>query len=115
MIAIPHGARSAAQKAYTLRKQYGFQGGTSTGWKRAHQLVSKNEISIQDLRYMHNWFVRHRYTSFPSYEAWKKAGSPVSDSYWHHKRGIIAWLIWGGDAAYRWVTSDRVMRLLNKN
>ena len=44
-------------------KKAGFKGATDTGWKRAKQLSTKSEISIEDLRYMRNWYARHVVTS----------------------------------------------------
>lgn len=112
MVPVPAAVARAAERAFVLRDQYGFQGGTSTGWKRARQLRDSAEISVMDLRYMRAWFARHKYTSLPSYLQWKRAGSPVNDPYWHRKRGIIAWLIWGGDPGHNWVESVKMRRML---
>jgi hypothetical protein len=102
MFDIPKGVKVAADRAFKMMEK-GFKGGHETGWKRAQQLTLKNEISIQDLRYIRNWFARHFYTSYPAYKEWKKAGKPMEDPKFHRKRGIIAWELWGGDAALRWV------------
>jgi hypothetical protein len=102
MIPVPDSVRKAALKSYKM-KDAGFKGGQATGWKRAKQLSTKDSVSIQDLRYIRNWFARHVYTSYPAYQDWKKNGRPMDDPYYHRKHGIIAWQIWGGDPALKWV------------
>lgn len=111
MISVPASVRNAAAKSYSMRDS-GFKGGHSTGWKRAKQLSTKDSISIQDLRYMRNWYARHIYTSYPAYHEWKKEGRPMDDPYFHQKRGILAWQIWGGDPALTWI--NKHTRTLNK-
>lgn len=112
MVKVPENVKKVAEYSFKLRK-LGFKGGLETGWKRAKQLATKNEIPIQDLRFMRAWFARHIYTSYPSYKQWKKAGRPKNDTYWHNKRGIISWLIWGGTPALKWVNSQKNINLLN--
>jgi hypothetical protein len=113
MISVPENVKKVALYSYKIKK-IGFRGGLETGWKRAKQLSTKSSISIQDLKYMRAWFARHIITSYPTYKRWIKAGRP-KDSSWHNKRGIIAWLIWGGDPAFRWVNSQKNINLLNKH
>jgi hypothetical protein len=112
MIKVPENVKRTALYSFKLKK-LGFQGGVETGWKRAKQLATRDSIPIQDLKYMRAWFARHIITSYPTYKRWLKAGRP-KDSSWHNKRGIIAWLIWAGDAAFRWVNSQKNINLLNK-
>lgn len=112
-VKVPEGVKRTALYAFKLKKM-GFRGGKETGWKRAKQLATKDEIPIEDLKYMRAWFARHLYTSYPTYKKWIKAGRP-KDSSWHNKRGIIAWLIWSGDAAFKWVNSQKNINLLNKH
>jgi hypothetical protein len=92
---------NVARNAFKLKKM-GFRGGLQTGWKRARQLATRDTVSIQDIKYMRAWFARHVYTSYPTFKAWKNAGRP-KDKKWHRRQGIIAWLIWGGDSAFRWI------------
>jgi len=113
MIKIPENVRKTARYAFKLKK-LGFKGGIETGWKRAKQLANRDGIPIQDLKYMRAWFARHLYTSYPTYRKWKKAGRPKGPE-WHNKRGIQAWLIWGGDAAFKWVNSTKNINALNKH
>lgn len=111
MFKVPAAVKNTAKKAFDL-KDIGFKGATETGWKRAKQLVSKEYISIQDIRYMRNWFARHVYTSYPGFNEWVKAGRP-KDKEWHKKRSIISWLTWGGDAGLKWINSNRMVSKLN--
>lgn len=104
MIEVPTGVKKEAKMAFELRNK-GFKGATETGWKRAHQLVNSKSISIQDIRFMRNWYARHVYTSYPGFLLWKKAGKP-NDKKWHNKRSIISWLTWGGDSGRKWVNSQ---------
>lgn len=112
MINVPESVKRVAVYSYKIR-ELGFKGGVETGWKRAHQLSTKESIPIEDLKYMRAWFARHIVTSYPTYKKWIDAGRP-KDSSWHNRRGIIAWLIWGGDPAFKWVNSKRNIKLLNE-
>jgi hypothetical protein len=111
MIKVPSRVKDIAIYSFKLKKM-GFGGGIETGWKRAKQLATKDSIPIEDLKYMRAWFARHIYASYPSYKKWIDAGRP-KDSKWHSKHGIISWLIWGGDPAFKWVNSTRNINILN--
>jgi len=113
MVKVPTNVKNTAIYAYKLRK-LGFKGGQETGWKRAKQLSTKETIPLEDLRYMRAWFARHVFTSYPTYRKWQKAGRP-KDNFWHNKHGIISWIIWGSDSAFRWVNSTKNINLLNKH
>jgi hypothetical protein len=113
MIPVPENVKKAALYSFELKK-LGFKGGIETGWKRAKQLATKKAIPIEDLRYMRNWFARHIYASYPSYKKWIQANKP-NETKWHNKHGIISWLIWGSDPAFRWVNSQKNINLLNKH
>lgn len=114
MVKVPENVKRVAASSFQLRK-LGFVGGQTTGWKRAKQLSTKSEIPIEDVRYIRNWFARHIFTSYPSYRMWQKAGRPKDDKNWHNKHGVIAWIIWGSDAALNWINSSKVLNLLNKH
>ncbi|NBU34179.1 hypothetical protein EB118_04850 [bacterium] len=111
-IRVPDRVKKTALYAFKLKKM-GFKGGLQTGWRRAKQLATKGAISLQDAKYMRAWFARHLYTSYPSYLEWKRAGRPKDPKY-YRKHGIIAWLIWGGDAAFKWINSKYVIEKLNR-
>jgi len=113
MVKVPENVKKTALYAFKLKK-LGFQGGHETGWKRAKQLATKDEIPIEDLKYMRAWFARHIYASYPTYKKWKNAGRP-KDSQWHNKHGVVSWLIWGADSAFKWVNSQKNINLLNKH
>lgn len=111
-VAVPRKVRDAAYLAYGLAS-IGFKGGTTTGWERAEQLTVSEYIPLNDIREMRNWFARHIHTSYPTYKEWIDEGKPLSED-WHDKRGIIAWLIWGGTPAFEWVNSPNILRILNR-
>jgi len=113
MVKVPENVKKTALYAFKLKK-LGFRGGHETGWKRAKQLSTKDEIPIEDVKYMRAWFARHIYASYPTYKKWLRAGRP-KDTQWHNKNGIISWLIWSGDAAFKWVNSKKIINLLNKH
>lgn len=113
MVNVPENVKKTALYSYKLKKLE-FKGGLETGWKRCKQLSTKSEIPIEDLNYMRAWFARHIYASYPSYKKWQAAGRPKTKE-WHKKHGIISWLIWGGDAAFKWVNSVKNINLLNKH
>lgn len=113
MVPVPVNVKKWAKYAFKL-KELGFQGAIETGWKRAHQLSTKEKIPIEDLRYMRNWYARHIYTSYPTFKEWINAGRPKTKE-WHNKRGIQAWITWGANAGFKWVNSDKVLNLLNKH
>ena len=112
MIKVPSDVKKWAKYAFKL-KDLGFEGAVETGWKRAKQLATQQEISLEDLRYMRNWYARHIYTSYPTFKEWIKAGRPKTKE-WHDKRGIQAWITWGANPGFKWVNSERVLKLLNK-
>lgn len=113
MVKVPENVKKTALYAFKLKK-LGFRGGHETGWQRAKQLATKDSIPIEDVKYMRAWFARHIYASYPTYKIWKKAGRP-KDSQWHNKNGVISWLIWGADSAFKWVNSQKNINLLNKH
>jgi serine/threonine protein kinase len=113
MIKVPKNVKKWAKYAFAL-KRLGFKGALETGWKRAKQLAEKDSIPIEDLRYMRNWYARHRYTSYPGFKEWVDAGKPLDKS-WHNKHAILSWVVWGADPAFKWVNSDKVIHLLNKH
>lgn len=113
MVPVPENVKKMALYAFKLKK-LGFQGATTTGWRRAKQLATKDSIPIEDLRYMRAWYARHVYTSYPGYRSWIKSGRPKTEE-WHKKHAIISWLTWSGDAGFKWINSKRVINILNKH
>jgi hypothetical protein len=117
MVKVPVSVKNATAVGYKLIDK-GFKGGdkiNKTGFKRLNQLATKNVIPIEDIRYIKAWFARHIYTSYPSYKNWVKNGRPLNDTYYHNKRGILAWYLWAGTPAFKWVNSHKIVNLLNKH
>lgn len=113
MMHVPRDVKEHAAEAIRL-KGLGFRGATETGWKRAHQLATRQSISIQDVRYIRNWFARHVHVSYPIYMKWITHGRPETRE-WFHYRGIMASLTWGGKAGLRWINSKYVLKMLEKH
>lgn len=111
MLSVPKSVRKEADSALYLRS-IGFKGATETGWKRANQLSREKSISIEDVRFMRNWYARHIYTSYPGFMAWVNEGRPLSPL-WHNKHAILSWLTWGGTPGLRWMNSANVIEKLN--
>lgn len=84
----PERVREAARQGLRLRKQYG-RGGTSVGLARARQLAAGRPVSDRDIKSMYSFFRRH-------------AGDRL-DLRDPPSNGWIAWLLWGGDPARRWI------------
>lgn len=107
---IPFDARASAERALAWR-QKGYKGGTSTGWKRARQLASKDTVSVQTLIQMRHWFARHGPdaknggTSYQGFVKFLKTGTVT--------RGAVAWELWGGDGAYTWLKNANVRKAMH--
>ncbi len=118
-VLIPSSVRNAAKLGLKLKKN-GYRGGTRTGWLRGEQLAYRKTIDVLSLANMRAWFARHGPdaknggTSYPNYCRWLKKRSAVLDpaSSRHKYRGAVAWLLWGGDPAYRWLKTEKIRRLL---
>lgn len=110
---IPESVRKEAREGLALLKA-GFAGGTQTGWNRAHQLAYNQKIPVKDVAVMRAWFARHGPdaknggTSYPGYAKWIHNQRPRDVLSKNKYRGAVAWLIWGGDAAYRWLKTPQV-------
>src|SRR5689334_21337203 len=109
---VPASVKKEARLGLDM-KDAGFAGGTSTGWARARQLIKCDTVSPYTIRIMKAWFARHGPraknggTSKPGYNKWVKHGKPMipTTETKNIYRGAVSWLIWGGDAAYKWVDS----------
>lgn len=85
-----------AAEGLRLRAAFG-RGGTEVGQARARELVSKTPLSPATIRRMYSFFARHAVD-----KRGQNFGNPVRPS-----NGFIAWMLWGGDPAYEWVTAVR--------
>jgi hypothetical protein len=91
---IPNsGMISAAKRALEWKKQ-GKAGGTQVGMTRAHQIVSRENLSDSTVKRMYSFFSRH--------EVDKKATGFNSGEEGYPSPGRVAWDLWGGDAGYSW-------------
>ena len=67
---------------------------------------------------MRTWFARHGPdaknggTSYPGYLRWIEDGKPFTGKGKNKYRGAVSWLIWGGDAAYLWLKTIKIRKLL---
>ena len=115
-INIPQNVKDDAALGLKLH-ELGFEGGTTTGWNRARQLVFDEKIDVSSLANMRAWFSRHGPdasndgTSYRGYCNWVQQGMPMDSEYKQH-RGAVSWLIWGGDSAYSWLKDDDYVRAL---
>lgn len=90
----PKSAQNAAKKVLEWKDEHGDEvdAMTETGWKRARQLASGDELSIGVVKKMAQ-FARHKKNSKI---AEKHEGEPWKDN------GYVAWEGWGGDAGIEW-------------
>ena len=85
----PQSVANQAKKGLELRKKF-KRGGTSIGRGRARQLSKRRKISLSTVKRMYSFFSRHQ----------KNKNTPPEKG-----NGMIAWLLWGGDAGFRWAKS----------
>jgi len=69
------------------------RGGTEVGVRRAHQLADQKPVSDKDIKDIYSYFARH--TVDKDGKGWASRTDPSA--------GYIAWLLWGGDPAERWI------------
>ncbi len=82
-----------AERGLRLRKEHN-RGGTMVGVTRANQLKVRERLSPSTVRRMHSYFSRH--------EVDKRAQGFRRGEKGFPSAGLIAWLLWGGDAGQRW-------------
>lgn len=117
-VKIPKNVKKDAEKGLELL-DLGFSGGTETGINRAKQLAFNDTIPVSDVAVMRAWFARHGPdaknggTSYPGYCKWIQDQKPTDKNY-NNYRGAVAWLIWGGDAAYKWIKSKKIREVLKE-
>lgn len=100
---VPQAVRRQAQRGLDLRKEHG-RGGLSTQQAGAHGIGSgvqravdlvQGRVTYQTVKRMLAFFNRHK-----GYKQ-HHTTNPPSNS-------LISWLLWGGDAGYRW--AQRIVR-----
>lgn len=92
----PLAVASAAERGLALRREYG-RGGTAVGVARARDLSNGVNLSPSTVRRMLSFFQRHQHDRLDLRD-------PPSNGY-------IAWLLWGGDAGWRW--AEKVVAQMN--
>ena len=119
LIKIPRKVREDALVGIAMLDE-GFKGGTQTGWDRANQLAYDEYIDSRSLADMRTWFARHgpdaknSGTSYPGFCKWLEDGMPMDESISKYK-GAVSWLIWGGDAAYKWLKTSEIRNILERD
>jgi hypothetical protein len=96
LFTIPSGVQSEAKKALEWHAEH-HRGGTPVGLNTARILAKGGQIGLHKIHHIAKYFPRH--------EVDKKATgyNPGEDNF--PSNGRIAWALWGGDAARRWVQS----------
>jgi hypothetical protein len=98
----PEAARNNAKRGLELRRKYGRGGltnaeagkqGIGSGVQRASNLANGSPLSYKTVKRMKAFFDRHEKNK----DSRTDSGKPGN--------GMIAWLLWGGDAARRWANA----------
>lgn len=84
---IPESVKNNAKRGLELRKKFG-RGGTNVGVSSARYLSQKDTITPEKARHVAKYFPRHKGDNLNQKD-------PPSNGY-------IAWLLWGGDPAWKW-------------
>lgn len=91
----PEKAKKNAKKALDWKEKHGddVKGGTRVGWTRANQIANGENLSLDTVKRIKQFFDRH--------EGNEKIDSENKNEPWKDN-GYVAWLIWGGDAMRNW-------------
>lgn len=93
----PQGVQDAARRGLELRREH-RRGGTMIGVARARDLANGRRVSINTIKRMVNYFVRHQKDmTVPKNRDRSAPGYPGA--------GRIAWLLWGGDSGQQWANT----------
>ena len=91
---VPKAVRDAAMKGVRLSFKHNYGAWDFIGVARAIQLSIAPGVPDETMRRMRNYFIRHRKDKQgKNYRNTKKPS-----------RGRMAWLNWGGDAGFKWVS-----------
>ena len=91
---MPTDGMKVAAKRYKKWKQEGKKGGTAVAARRATQILSGSELSVDVVMRMFSFFARH--------EVDKKAEGFNSGEEGFPSKGRVAWDAWGGDSGFSW-------------
>lgn len=101
----PEGVVKEAKRVLAWKDKYGkeVKGGTRVGWTRANQLAKGEKLSLNTVKRMYSFFSRH--------EGNQEVPSELKSTPWKDS-GKVAWLLWGGDAGFRW--SKKIVSMINR-
>lgn len=96
----PQSATNNAKRMLELREKHGdrVKGGTATGWNRAKQLASREDLTFRDVLDIYSFLMRHKGNEKidPKYQ-----DEPYRDSGW------VSYNLWGGKSMIPYVTRIR--------
>ena len=96
----PQSATNNAKRMLELKEKHGdkVKGGTSTGWNRAKQLASREDLTFRDVLDIYSFLMRHKGNEKidPKYQ-----DEPYRDSGW------VSYNLWGGKSMIPYVTRIR--------
>lgn len=86
----PKGVQTACKRGLAIKDEFGGKGLVETTVRWADKMARGGAIDAAHAKKMHGWFARHKVDKKPG---WSRPPTP----------GYVAWMLWGGDAAERWV------------
>ena len=95
----PKRVQQAAKRAIKERKKWSGVKNmptTSVGLKMGRKLARGKDLTFEEVKKMSEYFPRHQYDNL-SYER---------DSKGRLGKGMISWLMWGGDVGWDWSESQ---------
>jgi hypothetical protein len=98
----PQGVQEAAKRGLEMRRKYG-RGGTAVGVARARDLSNGRAVSDETVKRMKAYFDRHQPDQKAKGFNYGEKGYPSA--------GLVAHLLWGGDAGYSW--AKKLVRSMN--
>jgi len=102
---VPAAVREAAMKGLRLSHKNNYGAWNFIGIGRAVELAIMPSVSDETMKRMRNYFTRHLKD--------KNAANFGNDA--KPSRGYMAWLNWGGDAGYEWVTGMKANPYTRRN
>lgn len=94
----PEDVQEHAQEVLEWRDEYDVSAMTDTGWDRAEQLASGEELSVDDVQEISAWFARH---GSEEYSLNDEGMDPWTDN------GRVAIKGWGGPPMRSWIMDKR--------
>jgi len=93
-----------AERGLELRRKYG-RGGTAVGVARARDIMNAKDLSDRTIKRMFSYFSRHQSNYAEHYGEKENDGGENAFT--------IAWLLWGGDAGFKW--SERLVEQMDRS